>query len=139
MFKIGIRGFSKMLITIELSYILNCTWRLQYGSSKFEESLNFHRNYSTEVFVVSDHKLAIRLSKFEVAVKVRGKLIFYLKTVWRGFRVRWSNFVIGLSKFKMADTIWQLKVIEQLKLCSKLVYRGFRRCWSRFCYQTLKI
>ena len=37
-----------------------------------------------------------------------------------------QDFVIGLSKFKKADTIWQLRVREKLKLCSKLVYGGFR-------------
>ena len=50
-----------------------------------------------------------------------------------------QDFVIGLSKFKMTDTTWQLRVREKLKLCSKLVYGGFRSCWSRFCYQTFKI
>ena len=33
------------------------------------------------VFEGNDHNRAIRLSKFEVAVKVRGKLRFYLITV----------------------------------------------------------
>ena len=39
-----------------------------------------------------------------------------------------QDFVIGLSKFKMADTIWQLRVREKLKLYSKLVYRDFICC-----------
>ena len=43
-----------------------------------------------------------------------------------------------LSKFKMADTIWQLRVREKLKLCSKLVYGGFRNADHDFAIRLSK-
>ena len=36
-----------------------------------------------------------------------------------------SNFVIGVSKFKMAESICPLKIRRKLRLCSKLVYEVF--------------
>ena len=41
------------------------------------------------------------------------------------FDVADPGFAIGLSKFKMADTIWPLKIRKNIRFCLKLVYRGF--------------
>ena len=59
--------------------------------------------------------------------KSSRKALFFLRKQYKGVsEVTDQYFVIGLSKFKMADTIWQLRVREKLKICSKLVYEVFQ-------------
>ena len=59
-------------------------------------------------------------------LKYEKRLSFFRNSSTGVSEVADQNVDIGLSKFQMANTIWQFSVREKLKLCSKLVYRGFR-------------
>ena len=66
--------------------------------------------------MVTNHDLAIRLSKFQMVVKSSRELLLldFLNSKW------WIQY--GGEKF------------EKLRFGSKFVYRNFRRHWSRFGY-----
>ena len=41
------------------------------------------------------------------------------------FEVAKQDFVVELSKFKIADSIWHSKIRKKLRFCLELVYRCF--------------
>ena len=84
MFKIGIRVFSKFRIMILISDFQHSRWRIQYCDLKVGKSLDLTEHWNTAIFEIFDRDLAIKFSKFKVAIdKFEGSIL--LKICIRGF------------------------------------------------------